>query len=254
MRAIYAEPAPVAAVSMEAADAAAKLAGGVPLLRDVALPFQEQDVRAVFDRLCSAVEQTVERAPTDAHEHGVLRAVRELRGSHADLWGWSQALIAGQPLAAQLEEQGFPAELAGTLVRLALLPFLEQVAAQLAPLRAGRSWKRGYCPTCGAWPVLAEQRGLEQFRYLRCGLCASAWQVDRAWCPFCDERNHLQLGYLQVEGEEQRQRVATCDTCHSYLKVRSTLGPLPTPLLLAEEVALVHLDLIAAEKGYAPPA
>jgi FdhE protein len=127
------------------------------------------------------------------------------------------------------------------------------VATQLAPLRATQPWGHGYCPTCGAWPVLAEQRGLEQWRYLRCGLCASSWVVDRLLCPFCTTRDFHVLGYLQVEGEEPRQRVATCDACQSYLKLRSTLTPLGTPQLLVEEIALVHLDLIAMEKGYGPP-
>ena len=39
------------------------------------------------------------------------------------------------------------------------------------------TWPHGYCPTCGSWPLLAESRGLEQLRLLRCGLCAcvQAW-------------------------------------------------------------------------------
>jgi len=71
--------------------------------------------------------------------------------------------------------------------------------------------KRANHTTCGAWPVLAEQCGLEQLRYLRCGLCASSWEADRLLCPFCITRDFHVLGYLQVEGEEPRQRVATCD-------------------------------------------
>ena len=55
------------------------------------------------------------------------------------------------------------------------------------------------------------------------------------------------------QGEEPRQRIATCDACQSYLKLRSTLTPLTTPQLLVEEIALVHLDLIAMDKGYSPP-
>jgi FdhE protein len=159
-----------------------------------------------------------------------------------------------QALPAQLEAQGYVADMVITLLRLALLPFLEQVAGQLAPLLANHSWGQGNCPICGAWPVLAEQRGLEQFRHLRCGLCASSWEVDRLLCPFCANRDHLLLGYLQVEGEEQKQRVATCDACQGYLKLRATLTPLTTPQILVEELAMMHLDLIALEKGYLPPA
>ena len=58
----------------------------------------------------------------------------------------------------------------------------------------------------------------------------------------------------QVEGEEHKQRLATCDACHGYVKLRSTLVPLTTPQLLVEEVALVHLDLLAQQQGYMLPA
>jgi len=129
----------------------------------------------------------------------------------------------------------------------------KQVATQLVRWRDVQPWGRGYCPACGAWPVLAEQRGLEQRRYLRCGLCASSWEIDRLLCPFCTTRDHALLGYLQVEGEEQQQRVATCDACQSYIKLHSTLTPLTTPQLLLEEVALLHLDLIVMAKGYVSP-
>jgi FdhE protein len=171
------------------------------------------------------------------------------------LWTLGNTLLTGaaDTLPGQLEAQGHPADLVMTLLRLALLPCLEQIATQLASWRAHQHWGHGYCPTCGAWPVLAEQRGLEQLRYLRCGLCASSWEMDRLLCPFCATRDHMLLGYFQVEGEEQKQRVATCDACQGYLKLRSTLTPLTTPQLLVEELALVHLDLIAMEKGYILP-
>jgi FdhE protein len=175
-----------------------------------------------------------------------------VQAKRLDVWSCGNALLTdeAQLLPAHLDTQGYPADLVMTLLRLTLLPFLEQIAAQLVPLSAPYPWGQGYCPVCGAWPVLAEQRGLEQWRYLRCGLCASSWQVDRLLCPFCVNRDHRLLGYLQVEGEEPRQRIATCNACQGYLKLRSTLTPLTTPQLLAEEVALVHLDLLAMQNGY----
>jgi len=105
------------------------------------------------------------------------------------------ALLAGaaNTLSAQLTAQSHPPALVVTLLRLALLQFLEQVATQLVTWRNMQSWGCGYCPTCGAWPVFAEQRGLEQRRYLRCGLCTSSWEVDRLLCPFCATRDHALL-------------------------------------------------------------
>jgi FdhE protein len=222
----------------------------MPLLRHAPLPCAQRHLCEVFLRLCAAARNaSTEAAPP-------YKALEEaVKTGRLDLRGCGNMLLAGtaQELPPQFEAQGYAAELVMTLLRFALLPFLEQVAMQLAPLRTDQPWGRGYCPTCGAWPVLAEQRGLEQLRYLRCGLCASSWEVDRLLCPFCTNRDHLLLGYLQVEGEEQKQRVSTCDACQGYLKLRSTLTPLTTPQLLVEELALVHLDLIAMDKGYMPP-
>ena len=256
LRAMYAAPVAVFPVSMTAEDAAARLDGGVPLLRNIALPCEGHHLRAIFIRLCKAATTGYVEPRPGAPDSAVYVALAEaVRQGHLDLWTLGNTWLTGdvQTLPVQLEAQGYTADLVLTLLRLTLLPCLEHVATQLAPLRATRPWGHGYCPTCGAWPVLAEQRGLELWRYLRCGLCASAWEVDRLLCPFCTTRDFHVLGYLQVEGEEPRQRVATCDACQSYLKLRSTLTPLTTPQLLVEEIALVHLDLIAMDKGYSPP-
>lgn len=251
IRAMYAAPAPVAPPGLTVEEAAARLAGGMPLLRHLPLPCEARHLGAVFLRLCQAAGTVPD---TETQLYTTLAAAVNQR--HLDLWTLGHTLLTGaaQALPAQLEAEGHPADLVLTLLRLALLPFLEQVTVQLAPLRANQPWSHGYCPTCGAWPVLAEQRGLEQWRYLRCGLCADSWPVDRLWCPFCANRDHTLLGYLYVEGEEQKQRIATCDACQGYVKLRSTLTPFAPLQLLVEELALLHLDLIAMEKGYLPPA
>ena len=63
---------------------------------------------------------------------------------------------------------GMPdAGLAATVLRFTLFPALVSLNQSVAPLRAGAAWGRGYCPTCGAWPLLGEFRGLEQDRWLR---------------------------------------------------------------------------------------
>jgi FdhE protein len=241
---------------MTAEDATARLAGGVPLLRNVALPCEAHDLRDSFLRLCEAATTLNACTGPGASDNAVYTTLaKAVQQGRLDLWTLGNMWLTDdvQALPARLEAQGYVADLVLTLLRLTLLPYLEHVATQFAPLRAARPWGYGYCPTCGAWPVLAEQRGLEQWRYLRCGLCASSWEVDRLLCPFCTTRDFHVLGYLQVEGEEPRQRIATCDACQSYLKLRSTLTPLSTPQLLVEEIALVHLDLIAMDKGYSPP-
>src|SRR5205085_6127533 len=158
-----------------------------------------------------------------------------------------------EAVPAQAEALGLDAGLLGTALRLASLPLLAQIAERFEPVVQDAGWDRGNCPVCGSWPLLGEFRGLTQSRFLRCGLCAASWEFARLRCPFCDERDHRQLGYLHAEGEQDRCRAATCDTCRGYVKMVSTLSTLSVPFLLVEDVATLHLDLAAADRAYCVP-
>jgi FdhE protein len=147
---------------------------------------------------------------------------------------------------------GLGGELVCTLLRFSLFPTLEQLAARLVPLHALAPWRQGYCPTCGSWPLLGEYRGLDQARYLRCGLCATEWPVDRVLCPFCGCRDHQALGYLHVE-EDQQNRVATCEQCRCYNKTIATLTAIPAIELALDDLGTIHLDMVALERGYVAP-
>jgi FdhE protein len=117
-------------------------------------------------------------------------------------------------------------------------------------MRRESRWDHGYCPICGSWPLLGEFRGLEQTRVLRCAWCAAGWEFGRLRCPFCDNRDHRRLGYLHAEGEQDRWRATTCDECRGYVKMVSSLAAMPVPRLLVADVATLHLDLVAAERGF----
>lgn len=249
LRAAFGAPAAAEPPALSPQEAASRLEGGLPLLRGLAPPLRGDALRERLLRLCAAA---AEAGGPNAEAAGAL--ARAVRARSLDPWELAGALLAGEgaALPARLEERGLPADMALTLLRLALLPALAEVTRQLQPLLAARVWRRGHCPVCGAWPTLAEQRGLEQLRHMRCGLCAASWEVDRLYCPVCENRDHTKLGYLQVEGEE-RERAATCEACGSYWKVRNALTPLSPPQLVVEELALVHLDIVALDRGFAPP-
>lgn len=245
LRALAAGPALSATATLSREQAAAKLAAGAPLLRDEPLGIDSAALRDCFGRLAAAAAQA------GAHGAEPLRAA--LRRGALDPAALVAAVLGSDAdgvaeTAARLE---LPADLLGTLLRFSLFQPLSTLAAELRPLRETAAWRQGYCPTCGGWPLLAEQRGLEQFRYLRCGICASEWQADRLFCPFCKSRDHEQLRYFHVEGQDS-QRVATCDECHGYVKVLNTLAPIPPYELAVHDLATLHLDLVALERGYAP--
>jgi FdhE protein len=101
--------------------------------------------------------------------------------------------------------------------------------------------------------MLAELRGLDLSRFLRCGLCAANWEAERLWCPLCGCRNHEKLATLHGEGEELKYRSFTCDECRGQVKTLTTLSALPPLLLLVADAVTLHLDLAAAERGYLGP-
>jgi FdhE protein len=71
-------------------------------------------------------------------------------------------------------------------------------------------------------------------------------------CPFCGNDDYRTLGTLTVEGE-QRFRISVCERCKAYLKVGNAFDPAPAELLALDDVASLHLDLVAIERGYQRP-
>ena len=139
------------------------------------------------------------------------------------------------------------------LGQLCALPLLLNAAQNVSP-EASRSWQRGYCLVCGAWPSMVEMRGIQRERRLRCGCCGSDWLLPVLHCAFCDEIDHQKLGSLLSEGDEQHVRVETCSTCRGYLKTLFTLTTLPFTTLALKDMSTVTFDLAARDRGYARPA
>jgi FdhE protein len=231
--------------ALPAERAAVKLADGLPLLRGEDVSLDESMFRSRWLMVCRALEEDEGQDAPQA----LAAALREGRLRPQELL---VEVLAGRPegIHQRAESLGLDPALTAMVLRLTLYPVLARWAAALAPLRQGAPWERGYCPTCGSWPLLAEFRGLEQLRFLRCGLCASAWEFPRLLCAFCGNRDHRQLGYFHAAGEESSRRAATCDACGGYVKTLTTLAALSEPALLVADLATLHLDLAAAERGY----
>jgi formate dehydrogenase maturation protein FdhE len=126
-------------------------------------------------------------------------------------------------------------------------------AQSYAPCLEDPPWDRAVCPVCGAAPLLGELRGGESRRVLRCGRCGTAWDFQRLRCVFCDTRDHRKLSALHLEGQSDFLRIDACDNCGGYIKTMARLDAIPYELLLAEDLATAHLDLLALERGYRRP-
>ena len=138
------------------------------------------------------------------------------------------------------------------VAHLSALPLLQSCGRQLDHLLPS-FWHAGYCPVCAAWPVLAERRGLDRSRSLRCGRCAADWEVPWLFCIYCGERNHAKLASLQPDDQGEMLKVETCATCQGYLKSIASLQGFAALDLLLEDLRTVELDLVALERNYHRP-
>jgi FdhE protein len=222
----------------------AKLTSGIPLLRGENAPFETKTLRRRWQAICGILVPSIPAAERLGNSLDIIEPQELVAG-----------LLAGRSadVASRFASLGMDTGLAATVLRWTLFPILTQIQAELAVPCSESRWPHGFCYLCGAWPIFGELRGLEQLRYLRCGLCAAAWEFPRLRCPFCGNDDHRLLGYLHREGEEGKERVATCDACRGYVKLVSALVPLAPVQLLVKEIATLTLDLVAAERGYSPP-
>jgi FdhE protein len=124
---------------------------------------------------------------------------------------------------------------------------MEQLRSELDP----ETWLKGYCPVCGSLPSLSLLRGEEGKRYLICSYCGYQWRIDRIFCPFCNNQEQGSLQYFCGEGEEA-YRIDLCDKCRQYIKTIDYRNLEESDPFL-EDLATLHLDILASQKGYKRP-
>jgi FdhE protein len=235
-------------LDLTAEQARHKLVGGVPLLHgespEVDVPFCVD----LFGRLLNTLQ----------HRQASAEAAAEIAHAAAtDRLDFERCL--GEALANHSEHlyeiavwSAVSPEVLASVLEMVVRPPLQTLAAALEPLLEHADWKRGYCPICGAWPGLAELRMAEQHRYLRCLRCGAGWRSLRLVCAFCGNDDHRSLGYLQGQ-REPRFRVEVCERCKGYLKAANAFEANALEYLLLDDLASIHLDMAALERGYARP-
>ncbi|MBI5419948.1 MAG: formate dehydrogenase accessory protein FdhE [Deltaproteobacteria bacterium] len=224
--------------------AAQKIRGGLPLLAPESLSVDTD--RAV--RFLSGILAVLRRAGRQGEEE-----LARIEQSIAE-----GALDVGALLGACLRrDRGALTEAARSIsVQSSLLAFvlevplktaLERVAESIDPETVGE-WKEGYCPVCGSRPGMDELVGEEGKRFLSCSSCFFRWPFKRLKCPYCGNEDPGTLSYF-LAGDGPT-RVDVCRKCSRYIKTRdSRKGHADVPLE-AEDLATLHLDLLAEREGF----
>jgi FdhE protein len=155
-------------------------------------------------------------------------------------------------LAAHGAALGVAVDTLSVVAQLAATPLLQACRRRLASAVAA-DWSAGYCPICGSWPALAERRGLERARRLRCVRCGADWGTVSFRCPYCGTDDHRQLGSLVSESDGEARGVDTCICCRGYIKTVSTLRAWAADEVALADLATIDLDLAALDRDYARP-
>jgi FdhE protein len=235
----------VATPAMTADQACTRLERGEPLLRGLDLEIDEDAARELMLGLARARESASPSEPTRQ-----LRAALE-RGE-PDVGELLPPAAAGdrEEVAAAARRWGLDPDLLWALAQATLWPALRAWRRALAPLAEGLPWQRSACFVCGAPAAIGELRA-DGARHLRCLHCGADWRVRRLCCPSCGNEDHATLCTLYEEGRRETRRVEACGRCRRYVKVIAAAAPIPAELLRVEDLATIHLDVVARQHGYA---
>jgi FdhE protein len=181
-------------------------------------------------------------------------SLRRYRPSEAEALGLISAAVRqdANEIKELAAESGVDAGALASVAHLAAFPLL-QSCGRLLESQVPSYWHHGYCPVCAAWPILAERRGLDRSRRLRCGRCAAQWEVQWLYCIYCGEREHGRLGSLEPDDRGEMLKVEICATCRGYLKSIASLQGFPAFELLLQDLETIELDLVALDRGYHRP-
>jgi FdhE protein len=259
----------VVPVSLTCEEAREKLKKGLPLLPGLDLELNEKAVCDLVLRLARSIETVGEiqnpcesdredfsedaRKDVDIMLPEAARRIRlALEENKMDFSALLPHIAADEPgfIEAAARDLDLDPGLLRMLARHAFKPALGAWRRQLASLAGGIWWDKGYCFICGAEATLGELRENGQVMHLRCGQCGADWQSRRLRCIFCGNENHGTLSCLYSEDQLEKMRIEACDSCRGYLKVITSFSPTPPEMLPVEDLATLHLDYIAQERGY----
>lgn len=227
---------------------AKKIEGGLPLIDFIGKKYDLTRPRKYFYSLISIAEK---RIPD------VAQTLTEIIQSPD--FDWEKMILASfdrsreedvTPPCVDEEHEDEHLDLIDLFAEESLRPELEYVAERYKETLAKLEWREGYCPICGKEPKIGEIRKDEDGkRYLFCNQCGFKWYFNRIKCPFCGNDEQSSLAYFEVEGDE-RYRVDVCNKCRRYIKTVELPQSSEEPNMDVEDIATLHLDMIASDEGY----
>jgi FdhE protein len=227
-----------------------EFAQGIPFLSQQSFLMPEAVVKKVSQRLIPAIRKGFPKLSEDLSK---AQAAIDASILNPDEISLIVENPAGEAAVGLAEKAGINAETLQFIVSALVKPYAMKTAESCLPLPEDFHWSRGYCPICGSWPELSYIEGSEGKRRLRCSFCAHHWDYPRLKCPFCEteEQHDLELFYSE---DRPHERVEVCNKCKKYLVSLDLRNVIRELVPEVAGLGLVHLDILAQEKGLTPGA
>ena len=218
-----------------------KISGGLPLIDFSTGKFDLSEPKQYFLALLEIAEK---RAPGETKE--IVQKIQD------DSFNYEKMICDSfdsldDDIPDDLDEDVI--DLVDLFLEESLRPALEKVAEKYGKIINETGWAEGYCPICGKEPKIGEIREEEGRRFLFCTQCGFEWRYRRIKCPFCGNEVQQTLAYFTIEGEE-KYRVDVCHECKRYIKIVDFRESKEEANLDVEDIATLHLDMLANEEGY----
>jgi len=231
---------------------------GVPLLSGAPLDFLASWVELAAETMLPVLQRAM------PHADRLTAVASAIEENSIDLLPCCEYLLAQDHTA--LEKVAQEAKLDPAILRFALeqilAPAVAAMAARLRQKLTETGWRQGFCPVCGTFPSIAtlskpEPIDLDSLvggggkKFLHCSLCGHDWHFRRDACPACENADPGTREMLHAQKARQ-ERIEACTRCKAYFLCIDLREYSQDPDLSVAPLGLMHLDVIAAQKGYVP--
>ncbi len=208
-----------------------RIKNGQPLIDIEEIRVKEETIKDILDDVCNAL---IKHELCGKEEIGQLRI--------AD---FESLMIAAFSYDEDIDALNM------FIVTNAIKIILNIVADRFRDSIDDSQWLHGYCPMCGALPLMARLQKEDGKRLLHCSMCSAQWPFVRIKCIYCGTEDQNDLRFFWAD-DSSPYRVDVCDECKGYIKTvdeRKIQGDMELNHFI-EDINTAYLDILAAEEGY----
>ncbi len=225
-----------------------KFKGGVPVIRQATLYYNDDPWEEVALSLIPAMKQGFPALQDDLERLGVL-----VKNKNISIYDYFKSYPADGDtiVAGWASEFNINSSAIALLLRFVTRIILEKRSQHIE--WKGDNWEKGYCPVCGTFPSIAMIKEKIAERWLHCSQCGYEWKFSRVLCPYCEDQAYEEMPFFFVESKDKECAYA-CDKCKRYLITLNRMSDLIVRDLDISAISLTHLDIIMQGNGFQPMA